>query len=347
MRFRVQEQEILQEALEAFEKTSGLAVELYPALEPAVPDREERPGTAIDIKLNDIILHFYVEIKTNFTQATIGPIKQLLKRKGERNIIITKYVTPQIADKLKELNIPFIDTAGNAYIRDPNLLLFIKGNRTVIPKEKIKTRAFQPTGLQVIFTLLCNPKLEDENYRKIATVTNVALGTVGWVMQDLKNLGFLIDMGRRGRCLINKEKLLTKWVITYPEQLRPRQLVGRYNAIEPGFWKNQDLPVEAFWGGEVAAARLNKYLKPEIVTIYTNDEAALNKYIIKNRIQKNPEGKIEILKTFWKKEQQKPYPDLVHPILIYADLQATGDARNIETAEIIYEQEIAGFIRED
>lgn len=340
METKGQEQEILRGALEAFEKTTGLAIE------PAVPDRE-RPDAGIDIKLNDMVLHFYVEIKANLTQAAIGPIKQLLKRKDGKNIIITKYVTPQIADKLKELNIPFIDTAGNTYIRVPNLFIFIKGNKNVIPKEKIKTRSFQPTGLQVIFTLLCNPKLEDENYRKIAKVANVALGTVGWVMQDLKKMGFLIDMGRRGRRLINKEKLLTKWVMTYPEQLRPKQLIDKYNAIEPGFWKNQNLPIEAFWGGEVAAAKLNKYLKPEIVTIYTNDEAVLNKYIIKNRIRKDPEGKIEILKTFWKREQKRPYPDLVHPILIYADLQATGDARNIETAEIIYEQELAGFIRED
>lgn len=346
METKVQKKEILREALEAFQKTTGLAVELLPAIEPAIPDRET-PDAGINIKLIDMVLHFNVETKANLTQAAIGPVKQLLKRKDGKNIIITKYVTPQIADKLKELNIPFIDATGNMYIREPNLFIFIKGNKTVIPKEKIKTRAFQPTGLQVIFTLLCNPKLEDENYRKIAKFANVALGTVGWVMQDFKKMGFLIDMGRRGRRLINKETLLTKWVMTYPEQLRPRQLVGRFNAVEPGFWKNQNLPEEVFWGGEVAAAKLNKYLKPEIVTIYTNDEAALNKYIIKNRIQKDPEGKIEILKTFWKREQQRPYPDLVHPILIYADLQATGDARNIETAEIIYEQELAGFIRED
>jgi hypothetical protein len=346
MRTKVQEQEILREALEAFEKTTGLAVELYPVLEATVLDKET-PDAAIDIKLNDMDLHFNVEIKANLTQAGIGPIKQMLKRKDGNNILITKYVTPQIADKLKDLNIPFIDAVGNMYIREPNLFLFIKGNKTVMPREKIKTRAFQPTGLQVIYTLLCNPNLEDENYRKIAKIANVALGTVGWVMQDLKKMGFLIDMGRRGRHLINKEKLLTKWVMTYPEQLRPRQLVGKYNAVEPGFWKNRDLPAEAFWGGEVAAAKLNKYLKPEIVTIYTNDEAALNKYIIKNRIQKGPERKIEILKTFWQREQKRPYPDLVHPILIYADLMSTGDARNIETAEIIYEQELAGFIRED
>ncbi|MBW1728433.1 MAG: hypothetical protein JRJ62_12840, partial [Deltaproteobacteria bacterium] len=35
------------------------------------------------------------------------------------------------------------------------------------------------------------------------------------------------------------------------------------------------------------------------------------------------------------------------PILVYADLLATGDHRNIEAAEIIYEKYIGRFIREN
>ncbi len=38
---------------------------------------------------------------------------------------------------------------------------------------------------------------------------------------------------------------------------------------------------------------------------------------------------------------------LAPPLLIYADLLATGDTRNIETARMIYEQELTGLIRED
>jgi hypothetical protein len=41
------------------------------------------------------------------------------------------------------------------------------------------------------------------------------------------------------------------------------------------------------------------------------------------------------------------YEDLVHPILIYADLLATGNERNIETAKIIYDKHILELIRED
>jgi hypothetical protein len=38
---------------------------------------------------------------------------------------------------------------------------------------------------------------------------------------------------------------------------------------------------------------------------------------------------------------------LVPPLLIYADLMATGDARAIEAAEIIYDKYIARLVRKD
>ncbi len=41
------------------------------------------------------------------------------------------------------------------------------------------------------------------------------------------------------------------------------------------------------------------------------------------------------------------YEDMVNPILIYADLIATGDQRNIETAKVIYDQYLIRYFRED
>jgi len=50
------------------------------------------------------------------------------------------------------------------------------------------------------------------------------------------------------------------------------------------------------------------------------------------------------LRKFWKFEPDWGYPNVTPPILIYADLLATADARNIETAKIIYDKEIARLI---
>jgi len=174
----------------------------------------------------------------------------------------------------------------------------------------------------------------------------VALGTVGWVMRDLKNLRYLVKMNQKKRRLIRKGDLLNRWITAYPEQLRPRKLIGLYHGDNRDWWKNADTKgIDAFWGGEVAAARLTEYLKPQKITIYTNQPMA--EFLLKNKIKKDPKGNVEILRVFWNFEVDWPHKDIVPPLLIYADLLATGDARNIETAEIIYEKELDRFIGKD
>jgi hypothetical protein len=165
-------------------------------------------------------------------------------------------------------------------------------------------------------------------------------------MKELKELGYLLDMGKRGNRLIQKEKLLQRWVTAYPEQLRPKLTLGRFKG-ETGWWQQKTLdPFKAQWGGEVAAAKLTQYLQPQIITIYTTPQE-LNQLLIENRLKRDQTGIVEILERFWKPPELWTHKDVVHPILIYADLLATGNERNIETARIIYEQHIIQLIRED
>lgn len=337
---------ILKKAIDVFNKTTNLNAELIYA------KTYEEPfyRALIHITFDDKDWRFVAKIKNNLTRTTLGAIvHQLDLFRKEKQLLVTRYVTPNMADQLREMDIPFIDTAGNAFLNEPPLYIFIKGNRpTQLYRPEHQTRAFQPTGLQVVFALLCNPELEDAPMREIAKKAKAALGTVGWVMRDLKQMGFIIDMGRRGRCLMkmNKKKLLERWVTAYPEKLRPKQLIGRYRAKAFDWWEHAELDnFNAFWGGEIAAAKLTKYLKPEIVTIYITQP--IEKLLLNYKIKNDPDGNIEILEAFWNFDFDWGHNDLVNPVLIYADLLATGDPRNIETARMIYEQELIGFIRED
>jgi hypothetical protein len=291
-------------------------------------------------------IKYYAEIKANVTKADK---LLLMMRKGEFDhplLLVTKYINTQLADELKQNGAEFIDTAGNAFINQPPLYIFVKGNKPDIVKAPPPKRTFKPAGLKVIYTFLCNPGLENKTYREIAAETGVALGTVDWIMRELKELGFLLDMGKRGQRLIQKENLLQRWVTAYPEQLRPKLTLGRFRG-EYGWWQRKTLdPFKGQWGGEVAAAKLTQYLQPQIITIYTAPQE-LDQLLIKNRLKRDQTGDVEILKRFWKPTEIWKYEDLVHPILIYADLLATGNERNIETAKMIYDQHIVQLIRED
>jgi len=341
------QEEIFHLAIEAFRKNVPVQTEIETlALEPNFV-LEFRPDRRIKMMVQEKALDYYAEIRTTITK----PHKLLLLMHKEKLnnplLLVAKYVNTEMAEQLRIDGVEFIDTAGNAFINQPPIYVFVKGNR---PPEDVRKaplrRAFKPAGLRIIYAFLCNPGLENETYREIAAATDVALGTVDWIMKELKDLGFLMDMGKRGNKLTQRENLFQRWVTAYPEQLRPKLILGRYRG-EYGWWQQKKVDLlGAQWGGEVAAERLTYYLKPEVITIYTTAQQ-LNQLLLGNRLRKDPAGDVEILERFWKPVEMWQYKDFVHPILVYADLLATGNQRNIETAKIIYEQHIIRLIRED
>jgi hypothetical protein len=338
------EQEILKKALKQFRELTGLTAEM----KMEVKLRRNRIADA-RIRIPKIKVNMYAEIKLNVTNQTLGAVAHQLKEMaaGKQEVLITRYITPQIADRLKELDLQFLDTAGNAYINLPNLFLFIKGNKVKeeFAKEK-PIRAFQPAGLQLIYALLCIPGLENKPYRVMAEKANIANGAVTRVIKDLKKLGYLVDMGKKGRKLIKKKELLQRWISLYAELLKPKLFIGRYTTDNINWWRQvKPFNVDAQLGGETAAAVITKYLKPQNHTIYTREK--YGKLLLQLKLKNAPDGNVELFKKFWNFEDTLNNKKLVNPVLIYADLIATGDNRNLDTAKIIYEKEIIRYIGED
>jgi len=341
---KTKENEVLQLALAALRNNLPGQAEIKTV------DPVRNPTVRADYLLRIVMqrkgIKYYAEVKANVTKAD----KLLaMMRKDDLDhplLLVTKYINPQLANELKQNGTEFIDTAGNAFINQPPLYIFVKGNKPDVIKIPPLKRAFKPAGLKVIYAFLCNPGLENKTYREIAAQADVALGTVDWIMKELKELRFLLDMGKRGQRLIQKPNLLQRWVPAYPEQLRPKLTLGRFRGGHE-WWRQKKIgPLKAQWGGEVAAERLTQYLQPQIITIYTTPQQ-LNPLLAENRLRKDETGDVEILKRFWKPPEMWKYEDLVHPILIYADLLATGNERNIETAKMIYDKHILELFRED
>jgi hypothetical protein len=292
-------------------------------------------------------IQYYAEIKNNFTRANIGLMIQRRNMLPGPLLLVTNHVNDVMAEYLKEYKIEFIDAAGNAYINQPPIYVFVKGNKL---KDKYQNTppgiAFRPAGLKVIFTFLCDPLIIKKNYRAIAHAAGVALGNIGRIIIDLKRQGFILDMGRNGYKLIQKKRLLERFVEEYPKNLRQQLFLGRFRG-DQNLWEKMDMDIgNALWGGEAAAAKMGNYLKPQTITVYVKQEL-LNEFLLKNRLKRDAHGGVEILKLFWDFPALAEYDGLVHPILTYADLIMTANQRNIETARVIYEQKVVRFIRED
>lgn len=336
------QKEIIEDAIKKFEATTGFKM-VYKA-----DVRDSHVDGLLCLTFDNQEICYELEFKQTINKAIIGQIVQANIKVQKNIIIVTRNVSSPLAERLKSLGIFFLDTAGNVFIKDQSLFIFSKGNK-LLPDQRPESpsRAFNTKGLQVIFSLLNNQGSENLSYRKIADLSTVALGTVQWVMEDLKKLGYLIDMGKQGRKIIKKEDLLSRWTIAYSEQLKPKLLIGRYKADVKSWWVDTEiLEYGALWGGEVAGSTLTQNLKPEIVTIYTKELSG--KLILEGKLKKDSNGDVEIVRKFWRDElRNSENKDLVPPILVYADLITSTDKRNIEIANAIYEEEIAGLVREN
>lgn len=254
-------------------------------------------------------------------------------------LLVTHYVNTEAAERLHGGGIQFIDTVGNVFLNQAPVYIYVKGNK---PEETETTppagRLFKGVGLKIAYLLLCKPELADKPYRDLARFTDVALGTVNITMAELIQKGYILDMGKKGKQLLNRKALFERWVTAYTDHLKPRLLLGRFRG-EGNWWKNVHLdPAVAQWGGEVAAAKLTRYLKPGTVTLYA-DKNHLTKLVVANKLKKDPNGTVEVFERFWP-QNIFGEGETVNPILIYADLVALGEQRTMETARLIYEQHL-------
>ena len=327
--------DLINKAMEKFGQTTGMKV----ARQAKAPKAgTHAPDGFVRIQHENEHWDFTVQIKKRITRTTVAIEKAQQAEHIGDYILVTEYVTPPLADLMKEMGLFFLDLAGNVYINKPPIYVFVKGNKLVEELKPATTkRLFKTAGLKVVFALLDAPERINLPYRQIADMTDVALGTVDWIFRDLKEMGFLVDMGGRKRRMTNLLSLLKRWVEAYPDQLRPKLGLERFKADHPDWWQDVEIVnYNACWGGEVAAAKITRRLKPEKVIIYAPEPPG--KLIVENKLRKTATGNIEILKPFWKFDHQLMNLGMVPPLLIYADLMATGDDRNMETAGIIYDR---------
>ncbi len=338
------ENDILDQAIEAF----GKAVNIDIAVEDqkAVQD-DRRIDTTLRFDFPGKTITYWVEVKATVTNITAGQLAHQFEGNLAKWILVTRYVQPQLAKTLRDLQIQFIDTVGNAYINDPPVLIFLRGNKpqpflAQMTEEGMLGRA----GIQVIFALLCEGELCNIPYRDIADKAQVALGAVAKVMKEITAQGFLVETIDKQRRLIRKRELLDKWMTAYAEKFRPKKLIGKFTGTKLDFWRQAELEhFNAQWGGEVAAYLLTRYLKPEIITIYTRRPIHDLTLALKLRQDKN--GNIELRERFWKCDNPEPDKTIVPPLLVYADLMATGDTRNIEAARHLYNDRLQRYINQD
>lgn len=342
METRITETAILEDLLAAFQRVTPFRAELErPDIEWNI-DNGRHPDALLRFRLPNgrTIGPLAIEVKPRLDRANIGQLVLETTKTTLPTVVATRYVNPKLAETLVKRNIPFIDTAGNAFLNMDDVFVLVTGRKT--PRLKIArppTRAFRAAGLKLILALLDDQALLNLPYRHIADTTGVALGTITNVFTDLEELGYLQTVGDLRR-LRKFEDLVHKWADAYIEKMRGKLVIGRYTATNLEQLAYQDIEqLEAWWGGEVAAAKFTQYLKPETMTLYVRPPAGRVQATF--GLKADPRGKVELLEAFWEPRRKLAHENCAPPIVVYADLLAIGDDRTLETARMLYEKYIA------
>lgn len=325
------EKDLLENATAALEKSTGIRIDhFYNSIPNKVdarltltPPGEKKSRT------------FDAEIKKFINSSIIAEVAIQSGRSPERLVLIAEYVSLPQGEKLRELDIPYFDTAGNAFFNESGLYVCIAGQKRNVSRERTPG-IFRPPGMKLIFAFLTQRGLEQESYRSISAGTGVPTPTVGIFMGDLKRTGFLIQRLKGPRQVVRRKDLLKRFVENYTESFRQTLKPVRFSSkkMEGAWLENIDLTkFNACWGGETGGAILTKHLRPGITTIYA--DSLLPELQAKYGLVRDENGTVEILRRFWKAGE---IDNVAPPLVVYADLMGNAERRSIETAELIYDR---------
>src|SRR6266700_4156766 len=155
---------LLERAIDALRKTTGLAARLVRG--PAIDGTERAARAVVEIPFDGDTMLYQVEIRRIDRETALGALKERFARTHQRWLLVAPRITPEIATRCRELEIPFLDAAGNTFLRRPGMFVFVHGRLPApdqTPYETIQ-RAATPTTLRVIFAVLCQPQLLNAPY---------------------------------------------------------------------------------------------------------------------------------------------------------------------------------------
>lgn len=294
--------------------------------------------------------YFYLKVVPKLTPAVADLVIHQLKTTpapaGCSPLLLTHYVSPNLAAKFKQKGIEFADCAGNLLLQKSPLYVEIGGQKHPATSSGLD-RLFRPAGLKLIYLFLRNRYAVNATYRVLADDAGIALGAIGDLLNELENRGNLSN-DESGRKLIAAEELLQRWQLGYIETLRPRMLLQRCR-LNPEYSLRQ-LPEMirrtadvggVMLGGQLGTAQLISNLEPESAVLYLDPQQQL-KLMLQLHLTPDPDGQITLLAPFgkqnlwngWQPEGLK----LVDPLLTYAEL--AGNTHNAQAADKLYNQHL-------
>ncbi len=280
-------------------------------------------------------------------QKDINALILQIKSLPQPAILFADFINPVMVDKLRESSVSFVDCVGNASIKNKRFDLYVKGKKSSqLRSKRVRGRAFNSAGLKLIFAIFNQPQFLQASYRDISNKVNIALGSVGPVIDDLYASGYILDEGERR--LINKKRLYERWVDGYLEKLRPKQILACYTSDDENWWKKANpADFHGLWGGEVVVAKSTPFMVPETISLYFSSDKQQRKFADSCGIREDADGEVCMYRSFWSPSYAgDENVDGLSPMIVYADIVDAINPGSWDVAKTFYGEAIAHLLQD-
>ena len=324
--------EAIRTSLEGFPGWSDIAL----VEEEVRANTNERADALIRAKVGGVGVDFLLEVKSGSLQP--DALEKFRMRKELLNlplVLARTWIPAKRARTLREQGVNYLDTAGNAFLNLPGLHVFRETNDLpkIDPVRKRPGEVFNVSAVRVGLQLLLDPQLVDSNLRAIAALAGVSAPSAKFALDAFKADGYVIEVGKNGRKLVDRERFVRKWAESYNLRYRPKHALGKYVGGLDDLLRLDDF--DACWGGEPGADRLTNNLQALGKVVYTYS-TKVGPLVAKNRLRPDSKGSVELVQACWEKRQEE-LQGTAPAFVVFADLLDTRDPRCIEVAEQIFE----------
>lgn len=278
-----------------------------------------------------------VVVKRQITLAAVAAIDQT--RLDLPLLVVGARITARSADALHEAGIQYADAAGNAFVTFGDVYVDVRGRRPIGPEDgsmrpiSRATNIFSARRAQVICSLLAWPSLAHARVKDIAEAAGVSVGQAHDTLSQLQEGGFVGPSGLR-----RQDDLLELWTAAYPTglgaTLELQRFVGDpspHRVMGTDLWRHPALSGEA-----AVHDLLGRQLT---LTVYVTEfDPGL---AVVNRWHRDPQkpSNVFVRRRFWsevmrpaeydaKDQELAPWP------IVYADLRASRDPRQVEVSKV-------------
>jgi hypothetical protein len=261
---------------------------------------------------------------------------------GENLLLLAPHIRKQLAAKLEQSGINYLDRNGNCHVELGSLFIHVEG-RSRGPVARI-AKGLRSAGYQVLFTYLAEPALINQTLRAVAALAGVSTQPVHDMKHRLLDEEYIVETKSSIKWIPRRRQdALNLWLHGYETTVRPSLVWGTFRTRdEPDklearlstMFETVDVP-EFRWGGTSAGYRLTGHYRGSRTTVHVH--SLPGDFRRQAKAVADPHGNLVLMNAVGELNWQ-PERETVHPLLVYSEMLNGRSERAREAAQEVLEK---------